>query len=167
MTLSYSYLLPSPSGPSRVLQRGRSPVPPTLLLLFAHTILTIFCLGSETLLKFASALTPRRLCLFVTAPPRAQLWPHCRGGIRHLPRMPLLLPLCLCSCRFSSDSLFIQIPSLLRGLVETCLLWGTCNDGCRFLSSRTAGHPLNPLLVLKAHSPIWKKKEWACGGGVS
>ena len=92
MTLAYSYLLPSPSGPSRVLQRGRSPVPPTLLLLFAHTVLTIFYLGFETLLKFGSALTPRRLCLLLTAPPRAQLWPHRRGGIRHLPRVPLLAP---------------------------------------------------------------------------
>ena len=50
MTLAYLYLLLSPTSPSRVLQSGGSPVPPTFHLRSAHLILTIFYLGFETLL---------------------------------------------------------------------------------------------------------------------
>lgn len=97
MTLAYSYLPPLLLVPPGVVQSGSSQAPPTLHLLSAHAVITIFSLG------FLYRLSPHH---------SLPVWPSTHSSSMspalaaqwHPPSASVpsaCSPLCLCSCSFS------------------------------------------------------------------
>lgn len=161
MILANSYLLPPHLAPHLVLQSCHSQAPPTLHLLSAHTVATIFILGSRVPHNSVPHHSPPTLPSThssSTSPALAtRLYlPSASAAFCLLPFVPLFLPF------LPSLFLFIQILSLLRGLWKLAfsVVPASENEQVTYFptiavfSCKTASYPPSPILVFKDHCAL-------------